>query len=66
MTYLANEGVRIEGGTCDVLIDALMRDSLGDYARHDPDVQRRLEAATATARIPGAWVCRQRGESRAF
>ena len=45
VTYLANEGVRIEGGTCDVLIDALLRDSLGDYARHDPDVQQRLEAA---------------------
>src|SRR5688500_18207979 len=45
VTYLANEGVRIEGGTCDVLIDARLRDSLGDYARHDPDVQQRLEAA---------------------
>jgi L-ascorbate metabolism protein UlaG (beta-lactamase superfamily) len=45
VTYLANEGVRIQGGTCDVLIDALLRDSLGDYARHDPDVQQRLEAA---------------------
>ena len=45
VTYLANEGVRIEGGTCDVLIDALLRDSLGDYARHEPDVQERLETA---------------------
>jgi L-ascorbate metabolism protein UlaG (beta-lactamase superfamily) len=45
VTYLANEGVRIEGGSCDVLIDALLRDSLGDYARHDPEVQQRLEAA---------------------
>jgi L-ascorbate metabolism protein UlaG (beta-lactamase superfamily) len=45
VTYLANEGVRIEGGSCDVLIDALLRDSLGDYARHDADVQQRLEAA---------------------
>ena len=36
VTYLANEGVRIEGGTCDVLVDALLRDSLGDYVRHDP------------------------------
>jgi L-ascorbate metabolism protein UlaG (beta-lactamase superfamily) len=45
VTYLANEGVRIEGGTCDVLVDALLRDSLGDYARHDPDVQQRLEGA---------------------
>ena len=25
VTYLANEGVRIDGGTCDVLIDALFR-----------------------------------------
>jgi L-ascorbate metabolism protein UlaG (beta-lactamase superfamily) len=45
VTYLANEGVRIEGGGCDVLIDALLRDSLGDHARHDADVQQRLEAA---------------------
>ena len=45
VTYLANEGVRIEGGTCDVLIDALFRDSLGDYPRHDPAVQKNLEAA---------------------
>jgi L-ascorbate metabolism protein UlaG (beta-lactamase superfamily) len=45
VTYLANEGVRIEGGTCDVLIDALLRDSLGDYLRHDPAVQKSLEAA---------------------
>jgi len=43
VTYLANEGVWIEGGACDVLIDALVRDSLGDYARHDPDVQESLE-----------------------
>jgi len=45
VTYLANEGVRIEGGTCDVLIDALQRDSLGDYLRHDPGVQASLETA---------------------
>src|SRR5687768_9537220 len=45
VTYLANEGVRIDGGTCDVLIDALMRDSLGDYLRHDPGVQKSLETA---------------------
>jgi L-ascorbate metabolism protein UlaG (beta-lactamase superfamily) len=43
VTYLANEGVRVEGGTCDVLIDALLRDSLGDYRRHDPGVQESLE-----------------------
>ena len=44
VTYLANEGVRIEGGTCDVLVDALFRDSLGDYPRHDAAVQKSLEA----------------------
>lgn len=43
VTYLANEGVRIEGGTCDVLIDTLLRDSLGDYLRHEPGVQESLE-----------------------
>jgi L-ascorbate metabolism protein UlaG (beta-lactamase superfamily) len=43
VTYLANEGVRIEGGACDVLIDALLRDSLGDYVRHEPAVQESLE-----------------------
>jgi L-ascorbate metabolism protein UlaG (beta-lactamase superfamily) len=43
VTYLANEGVRIEGGTCDVLIDALLRDSLGDYVRQEPAVQESLE-----------------------
>ena len=43
VTYLANEGVRIEGGTCDVLIDALLRDSLGDYVRHEPAVQESIE-----------------------
>lgn len=44
MTYLANEGVLIEG-PCAVLVDALQRDSLGSYARHPPDVQQRLESA---------------------
>lgn len=48
VTYLANEGVRLEGGTCDVLVDALLRDSLGDYVRHDPAVQEALE----TGRTP--------------
>src|SRR5688572_32859690 len=47
VTYLANEGVRIEGGTCDVLIDALLRDSLGDYLPHDSGVQQSLERAQA-------------------
>ena len=45
VTYLANEGVRIEGGTCDLLVDALQRDSLGDYLRHEPGVQQSLETA---------------------
>jgi L-ascorbate metabolism protein UlaG (beta-lactamase superfamily) len=44
ITYLANEGVLIEG-PCAVLVDALQRDSLGSYARHPPDVQQKLEAA---------------------
>ena len=44
VTYLANEGVLIEG-PCAVLLDALQRDSLGSYARHTPDVQEKLEAA---------------------
>jgi L-ascorbate metabolism protein UlaG (beta-lactamase superfamily) len=44
VTYLANEGVLIEG-PCTVLVDALLRDSLGSYARHAPDVQEKLEAA---------------------
>ena len=43
ITYLANEGVLI-GGSCAVLVDALMRDSLGSYARHPPDVQANVEA----------------------
>ena len=46
VTYLANEGVLIEG-PCTVLVDALQRDSLGSYARHPPDVQEKLEAARA-------------------
>lgn len=44
VTYLANEGVLIDG-PCAVLVDALQRDSLGSYARHPPDVQEKLEAA---------------------
>lgn len=44
VTYLANEGVLIEG-PCAVLVDALLRDSLGSYARHPPDVQEKLETA---------------------
>ncbi|HET7294346.1 MAG TPA: MBL fold metallo-hydrolase [Vicinamibacteria bacterium] len=48
MTYLANEGVLIRGGACDVAIDALLRDSLGDYQRHAPAVQESLE----TGRTP--------------
>ena len=44
VTYLANEGVLIDG-PCAVLVDALQRDSLGSYARHPPDVQEKLESA---------------------
>lgn len=44
VTYLANEGVLIEG-PCAVLVDALQRDSLGSYARHPAAVQENLEAA---------------------
>lgn len=44
VTYLANEGVLIEG-PCAVLVDALQRDSLGSYARHPADVQEKLESA---------------------
>jgi L-ascorbate metabolism protein UlaG (beta-lactamase superfamily) len=44
ITYLANEGVLVEG-PCTVLVDALLRDSLGSYARHPADVQERLETA---------------------
>jgi len=43
VTYLANEGVLIEGGGTKVLIDALFRDSMDPYARYPPDVQEKLE-----------------------
>lgn len=43
VTYLANEGVLIEGGGTKILIDALFRDSLGYYVRHSPAVQERME-----------------------
>lgn len=46
VTYLANEGVHLHG-PCSVLVDALFRDSLGSYARHAPEVQRKLEGAEA-------------------
>lgn len=45
VTYLANEGVHLEGPSCSVLVDAVLRDSLGNYARHAPDVQEKLEKA---------------------
>ena len=60
VTYLANEGVRIEGGTCDVLIDTLLRDSLGDYLRHEPGVQESLE----TGRPPFTSTTGTRAPSR--
>jgi L-ascorbate metabolism protein UlaG (beta-lactamase superfamily) len=44
VTYLANEGVHIDG-PCQVLVDALFRDSLGAYARHGADVREALETA---------------------
>jgi L-ascorbate metabolism protein UlaG (beta-lactamase superfamily) len=44
VTYLANEGVHIDG-SCSVLVDAVLRDSLGSYARHDPGMQEKLEKA---------------------
>jgi L-ascorbate metabolism protein UlaG (beta-lactamase superfamily) len=43
ITYLANEGVLLACGDDKVLIDALLRDSLDDYARHPPEVQQKLE-----------------------
>jgi L-ascorbate metabolism protein UlaG (beta-lactamase superfamily) len=43
VTYLANEGVLVEGGGARVLIDALFRDSMDPYLRHPRDVQERLE-----------------------
>ena len=43
ITYLANEGVLLTAGNTRVLVDALFRDSLGDYARHDSGTQERLE-----------------------
>ena len=44
ITYLANEGVLV-GGPCAVLVDALHRDSLGDYQRHAADAREALETA---------------------
>ena len=44
VTYLANEGVLIEG-PCAVLVDALFRDSLGAYPRHADAVREALETA---------------------
>jgi len=43
ITYLANEGVLLACGNDKLLIDALLRDSLDDYVRHSPEVQRKLE-----------------------
>ena len=45
VTYLANEGVLIDGRGCKVLVDALVRDSLGDYVRHTAAVQEGIETA---------------------
>ncbi len=43
VTYLANEGVLVEGGGVRIVIDALFRDSMDPYARHAGDVQEQLE-----------------------
>jgi L-ascorbate metabolism protein UlaG (beta-lactamase superfamily) len=43
VTYLANEGVLVTSGDTKVLVDALFRDSLGDYTRHDARTQEQLE-----------------------
>jgi L-ascorbate metabolism protein UlaG (beta-lactamase superfamily) len=43
VTYLANEGVLIDGAGTKILIDALFRDSLGYYVRHSPALQEPLE-----------------------
>jgi L-ascorbate metabolism protein UlaG (beta-lactamase superfamily) len=43
VTYLANEGVLVQGGGARVLVDALFRDGLDPYARHSPGVQEALE-----------------------
>jgi L-ascorbate metabolism protein UlaG (beta-lactamase superfamily) len=47
VTYLANEGVLLTAGSTKVVVDALFRDSLGDYARHSATVQEQLEAGRA-------------------
>jgi L-ascorbate metabolism protein UlaG (beta-lactamase superfamily) len=47
VTYLANEGVLLTAGSTKVLVDALFRDSLGDYPRHPADVQEKLETGKA-------------------
>jgi L-ascorbate metabolism protein UlaG (beta-lactamase superfamily) len=43
ITCLANEGVLLTAGRTKVLIDSLFRDSLEDYARHEPAEQERIE-----------------------
>jgi L-ascorbate metabolism protein UlaG (beta-lactamase superfamily) len=47
ITYLANEGVLIKCGSEKALVDALLRDSLDQYARHPADVQEKLETGKA-------------------
>lgn len=44
ITYLANEGVLLTSPEAKVLVDALFRDSLGDYVRHSTSTQEQLEA----------------------
>lgn len=43
VTYLANEGVMLSSEGGKVLVDALFRDSLEDYARHDAATLESLE-----------------------
>jgi len=47
VTYLANEGVLLSAGNAKVLIDALFRDGIDDYARHSQVVQEQLETGKA-------------------
>src|SRR6202007_3289529 len=47
ITYLANEGVLIQCEDEKILVDALFRDSLDEYARHSPGVQEKLETGQA-------------------
>jgi L-ascorbate metabolism protein UlaG (beta-lactamase superfamily) len=45
LTYLANEGVLIESGDQGVLVDALFREGVANYARLEGETRRELESA---------------------